>query len=42
MHNCEKFYETSLPEEEDFHSHLNMEDITDPDYLHAKRVCKDF
>ena len=22
--------------------HLNMEDITDGDYAHAKRVCKDF
>ena len=38
----EKFSETSLPEKEDFHSHLNMEDITDADYAHAKRVCKDF
>ena len=26
----------------DFYSHLNMEDITDADYMHAKRVCKDF
>ena len=25
-----------------FYSHLNMEDITDADYKHAKRVCKDF
>ena len=24
------------------YSHLNMEDITDADYVHAKRVCKDF
>ena len=24
------------------YSHLNMEDITDADYTHAKRVCKDF
>ena len=24
-----------------FHSHLNMEDITDADYAHVKRVCKD-
>ena len=23
-------------------SHLNAEDITDTDYAHAKRVCKDF
>ena len=32
----------TLPEKEDFYSHLNMEDITDADYAHAKRVCKDF
>ena len=38
----EKFDETSLPENKDFYSHLNMEDITDADYAHAKRVCKDF
>ena len=25
-----------------FQSHLNMEDITDVDYTHAKRVRKDF
>ena len=25
-----------------FYSHLNMEDITDADYAHAKRVCKGF
>ena len=31
-----------LPGKEDFYSHLNMEDITDTDYVHAKRVCKDF
>ena len=29
-------------QKEDFHSHLNMEDITDVDYAHEKRVCKDF
>ena len=34
--------ETSLPEKEDFYSNLNMEDITDTDYTHAKRVRKDF
>ena len=27
---------------EDFYSHLTMEDITDADYTHTKRVCKDF
>ena len=26
----------------DFYSHLNMEDITDADYRHVKRVCKEF
>ena len=38
----EKFNETSLPEKEDFYSHLNMEDITDADYVYAKIFCKDF
>ena len=37
-----KIYETPLPEKEDFDSHLNMKDITDTDYTHAKTVCKDF
>ena len=41
MDDWEKFNERSLPEKEDFYSHLNMEDITDADYVHAKRVCKD-
>ena len=31
-----------LPEKEDFYNYLNIEDITDADYAHAKRVCKDF
>ena len=30
--------ETSLPDKEAFYSNLNMEDITDVDYRHAKRV----
>ena len=34
--------EASLTEKEDSYSHLNMEDITDADYTHAKRVCKCF
>ena len=42
MNDWEKFNETSLPEKEVFYSHLNMEDITDADYVHTKRVCKDF
>ena len=42
MDDWKKFNETTLPEKEEFYSNLNMEDITDPDYMHAKRVCKDF
>ena len=42
MDDWEKFNETSLPEKEDFYSQLNTDDITDADYAHAKRVCKDF
>ena len=37
-----KFNETSYPEKEDFYSNLNIEDITHADYIHAKRVCKNF
>ena len=36
----ERFNETSLPDKEAFYSNLNMEDITDIDYRHAKRVSK--
>ena len=32
----------TLPKTEDVYSHLNMEDITDADYVHTKVVCKDF
>ena len=42
MCDWEKFNETSLPEKEDFYKHLDMEHITDADYAHAQRVCKDF
>ena len=42
MDEWEKFNEASLPEKEKFYSNLNMEDITKADYMHAKRVCKDF
>ena len=42
INDWEKFNEMSLPEKEDLHSHLKMEDITEADYAHAKRVCKDF
>ena len=42
MDDWEKFNETPLPEKADFYSHLNIENITDADYTHEKRVCKDF
>ena len=40
MNDLEKFNKASLSEEKDFYSHQNMEDITDANYTHAKRVCK--
>ena len=41
MNEWEKFNDTSLPEKEEFYSNLKVEDNTDADYIHAKRVCKD-
>ena len=40
MDDWEKFNETTLPEKEEICSNLNMEEITDADYMH--RFCKDF
>ena len=40
MDEWEQFNEKSLPEE--FYSNLNMEDITDADCIHVKRVCNSF
>ena len=37
----EKFNEKSLSEKEKIYSNLNMEDVTDVDYLNAKRICKE-
>ena len=42
MDDSEKFSETTLPEREEFYSNLNLEETTDADYMHGKRVCKDF
>ena len=42
MDEWEKFNEATLPEKEEFYSNLNMEDIQVADYIHVKRVCKDF
>ena len=36
MNEWEKFNEISLPENKDFYSNLNMEDVTDSDYKHSK------
>ena len=37
-----KFNAALLPGRENFNSHLNIEDITDAEYAHAKKICKDF
>ena len=37
MDSRERFDETSLPHKESFHSELNLEDITDEDYVHAQK-----
>ena len=42
MDDWEKLNETTLPEKEDFYSHLNMEDGTVADNAHTKKVCKYF
>ena len=48
VHSCEyvddweKINEALLPQKEDFNSLLDMEDISNAGYVHAKRVCKDF
>ena len=42
MGDWEKLNETSSSEKKDFYRHLNIEDITDADYMHPKRVFKDF
>ena len=35
MDDWEKFNEAPLPEKEELYSNLNIEDITDADYMHA-------
>ena len=42
MDDWAKFIETTLPKKEEFYSNFNMEEITDADYKHGKRVCKNF
>ena len=41
MDDQEKHNKT-LPKKENFYCPLNMKGITDADYMHAKRICKDF
>ena len=42
MDSWKRFDETSLPDKKAFYSELNLEDITDKDYLHAQKVFKEF
>ena len=42
MNSWERFNESKLPDKKDFYSCLNMEDITDVDYKHRKRVFREF
>ena len=42
MDDWKKFNEILFSEKRCFYSHLNMEDITNEDYKHSKRLCKDF
>ena len=38
----QRFLETSLPDKKKFYSNLAMENITDAEYKHVKRVREDF
>ena len=42
MDSWERFDETSLPDKEALYSELNLEGITDKDYVHAKKVWEVF
>ena len=42
MDSWERFNETSLPPKKSFYSKLNLEDISDKDYLHAQKVWEEF
>ena len=42
MNSCKRFNETSLPTKKSFYSELNLEDISDKDYLHAQKVWEVF
>ena len=40
MDACISFNDISLPGKEDFCSSLNIEEITGPDYMQAKKIVK--
>ena len=40
MDSSQRFDETSLPDKDTSYSSLNMEDITNVDYRHVKKVFK--
>ena len=40
MNDWQKCNETPLPEKEYFYIHLNIEDVTDADYSHAKNFLR--
>ena len=40
--NWGKFHETTLSKTEELYRNLNIEDITDVDFMHGKRVLKYF
>ena len=41
MDGWERFNKASLPEKEAFYIELNLEDITDEDYIHAQKVFEE-
>ena len=42
MNDWEKLNKTTLPDKEKFYSNLNIEDITDVDYMHGKKIFSRF
>ena len=42
MNSWKGFDEILLPNKKAFCSKLNLEDISDKDYIHVQKVCKDF
>ena len=42
MDGLDTFDEIVLPNKDAFYNELNLEDITDEDYIHAQKVFKEF